>query len=92
MAKRPLSEDEKTLCKKALNKYDEAKRRLNVKLRELDHMISEGLYINYLEKIDELKQKKNQVCQEIQEMDVHSVTLRDQIKRGVEVKNNKPGE
>ena len=86
MVKRPLTDDEKTLSVKALNKYKEGRRRLSVKLRELNSMISEGLFNNYLEKLDELKGKKRGVCEELQEIDIKLVTLHSQITDGVEIK------
>ncbi len=89
MARRELSEEEKGLVKRAITKFEEGKRRLGVKLRELDFMISEGLYNNYIERKDELRAKKRNACQEIQDMDIQLVTLYDQFNNGVVVKETK---
>lgn len=89
--KRPLSKEEEALCLARIPKLEEKKRRLEVKLREIDHMIAEGLYINYLEKLDELRMKKREICESIQEIDVGLVTIKSQIKQGVEIKTNSGG-
>ena len=89
---RQLSDEEKQIYLKSLKLFDDGKRRLQVKLKELDHMISEGLRVNFEEKLDELKRKKRELCSEIQELDVKILTAQDHLERGVEVKEDKPEE
>ena len=50
-------------------------------------MINEGLYNNYLEKRDELKAKKREMCSDLVEMDLALVALRGQLDKGVETKD-----
>ena len=89
MVRRQLIEDEKNICIKALKKYKDASFILETKRIELDHMISRGLYCNYLERLQELKKRKRDICSELHEIDVGAVSLRDQLSRGVEIKNPK---
>ena len=54
--------------------------------RFYDLMVSEGLYWNYLEKLEQEKSKRNEIIQDIQEVTLKIVELRKQMLEGVEEK------
>lgn len=93
MDRRELDETESNICSKRIGQIVEAKRRALVKMREYNFMLNEGgLYNNYLNSKDELEKKRRRICSEVEELEIHLITLRDQLNNGVLQKGeNKDG-
>ena len=79
MVTRKLSPNEETVCRKSLNLYEEAQRRMKIKLQELDFSIEYGVHNNYLDKLDELKQKKRELCAQILDLDVNIQSMQSKL-------------
>jgi len=89
---RKLEEEEVMIMTKQLKRHEDVLYRARVKLIELDHMIGEGLYVNYLEKMDEIKMKKSQLLKQMDESIFTVSAINAQIEKGeVEVKGNANG-
>ena len=88
MNKRQLSVEEQDANEKALKRYEDNKvlYRIETKILELNHMIDRGVYVNFLDKLDELKERRKNLQKELDETKFMIDILKDQIENGVEVK------
>ena len=91
MSKRELSETEKRICNKMIVKFEKEVGHLKFLERYYDLMISEGLMWNYMEKIEQEKQKRKEILQDMQEAILKIVELKRQILEGVEEKPSPVG-
>ena len=87
--KRQLSGIEKKFSMKMIKKLQNDLKHLDFLLRFHDLMIGEGLYYNYLAKLDAEKGKKKDIVGEITEAKQRISTLQSQIRDGVEEKVKK---
>ena len=89
---RKLTVEEINVMKKQLKRHEDILYRARVKLKEIDHMIGEGLYVNYLERLDELKAKKKELLKQTDESIFTVSALNAQLEKGeVEVNENANG-
>ena len=63
--RRKLSQEEETIYNKVLKDKTELLRRLEIRLREIDHHLIEGLWLSYLEKKEEFEKRKREMVREI---------------------------
>ena len=84
--KRELSETEQRICGKMISKFEKEVRHLKFLERYYDLMVGEGLYWNYLEKLEQEKQKKKEIITDIQDIIGKIVELKRQLLEGVEEK------
>ena len=83
---RQLTEEEKHLCQKNLQRLKEDKARLLYYQQYYDLMISHGLKINYEEKMKEFLAKKRDINADLQAMDFEIIEINRQINEGVQEK------
>lgn len=67
MKNRKVTSEEKTLYQKSIRRNQDIVNRANTRLREIEHLLTEGLYLTYLEKKEEFEAKKKLLCQTITE-------------------------
>lgn len=65
--KRKLTQEETNIYSRVVREKSEFLRRLEVRLREIDHFLIEGLWLNYLEKREEFETKKRDIAREMTE-------------------------
>lgn len=86
MVKRQLSDSEKKICGKMVDKMEKEIRHLKFLERYYDLMVGEGLYWNYLEKVEQEKGKKREILGDMQDVTMKIVELKKQMLEGVEEK------
>ena len=84
--KRKLTDTEKRICDKMIKKLINKRQHSEYLIKYTDLMINEGLFRNYQAKLEEFRQNKKELCQEIQNLGMNITQLKDQIVNGVVVK------
>jgi hypothetical protein len=84
--RRELNDAEKNIVRKSI-------RRIRKELEHFDYlmeyntlMINKGLYMNYLDKLEEFKQKRSEIMSELETYHHNLNILQEQLDKGVEVK------
>ena len=82
---RMFNDNEKNFCKKQIERMKKEIKHFDYLCRYYKMMIDEGLYMNYLEKVDEFKATYNQILGELKTNYEKINLLNSQIINGVEV-------
>lgn len=86
---RKLNEDEVKICEKALVELTNQMKGLNFNLKYQTMMLEEGLEIQHLQNIKLMSLNKTKTENEIENINEHLKILNDQLKNGVELKEEK---
>lgn len=87
--RRPLTQDEKILYQKSVTRHTENERRLQIRLREVEHILDEGLYLNYMEQRDKFTKTKRELISGIVTSRSEINIASDFLKNGVPKKSKK---
>jgi len=87
---RQLTELEKRIMLKQISRLKEENKGYDFMIRYDDLMISEGLYRNFLVKLEEMKKERQDIMNQVKENTSTINVLMTQIKDGVEVREMLP--
>ena len=86
MTRRELSECEKNFMRKQIERMKKELIHLDYLERYTSLLINEGMYYNYLEKLEEMKVNRQQIINDITITHQKINILLEQIEKGVEIK------
>ena len=89
---RELTDDEKGFAQKVIDGRISEKKHVELMIKYNDFMIDEMLESNYLEKKREFKRQSENLKNELVELDRNIEITTDQIKNGVEIKEEIVGD
>lgn len=82
--KRQLNDEEKRLSLKNIEQLDKRRAQLLYLLKYTDLMLSEGIYFNYLNALEQKRNEKKGIVEEMTQIDINVGATRYQIEHGVE--------
>ena len=88
MTMRQLSEEEKNLCLKSIDRLSKEKEYQQYVFEHAELMVKSGLYQNYLHQKRQYSVKKREAANSMQDADFQIITLKRQIEKGVEIKDS----
>ena len=86
MTKRPLTDDEKKLCERSINRLKTRNNLIRPKITYYDWQLSQGLKIAMEEQYQIVLKSKREINEELYLNDMTIIQLQEQINNGVEIK------